>query len=73
MMVLSYLIGQKYFPVNYNLGKFIGYLGLSVMLYAVSTIIKPELKVISIGFHTIIVLIFLSIVLLVEKPRLSFK
>jgi len=73
MMVLSYLIGQKYFPVNYNLGKFIGYLGLSVMLYAVSTIIKPELKVISIGFHTIIVLIFLSIVLLVEKPRLTLK
>ncbi len=71
MMILSYIIGQKYFPVNYNLGKFTGYLGLSVLLYAVSTMINPELKVISIGFHTILVLIFLSIVFLVEKPKLS--
>ena len=73
MMVLSYLIGQKYFPVNYNLKKFIGYLGLSVLLYTISTIIKPDLKVISIGFHTILVLIFLSIVLLVEKPKFSLS
>ena len=29
MMVLSYLIGQKHFPVKYNLVKFFGYLGLS--------------------------------------------
>ncbi len=27
MMILSYLIGQKYFPVKYNLVKFVGYLG----------------------------------------------
>ncbi len=38
MMVLSYLIGQKYFPVKYNLAKFFGYLGLSVALYFVSTL-----------------------------------
>jgi O-antigen/teichoic acid export membrane protein len=73
MMVLSYLIGQKYFPVNYNLGKFIGYLGLSVLLYAISTIIIPEIKIISVGFHTMLLLVFASIVLLVEKPRLSLK
>ena len=73
MMILSYLIGQKYFPVKYNLGKFTGYLGLSVLLYAINTIIKPDIKIISIGFHTVLVLIFLSVVLLVEKPRLAFK
>ena len=73
MMILSYLIGQKYFPVNYNLGKFTGYLGLSVLLYAISTIMKPELKVVSIGFHTILILVFLSVVFLVEKPRLAIK
>jgi O-antigen/teichoic acid export membrane protein len=73
MMVLSYLIGQKYFPVNYNLGKFAGYLGLSVLLFAISTFIKPELKVLSMGFHTILVLIFLSVVFIVEKPNLALK
>jgi O-antigen/teichoic acid export membrane protein len=71
MMILSYLIGQKYFPVKYNLVKFAGYLGLSVLLYAVSSVIKPELSVLRIGFHTILLLIFLGIVYLVEKPSIS--
>jgi O-antigen/teichoic acid export membrane protein len=71
MMILSYLIGQKYFPVKYNLVKFAGYLGLSVLLYAISIIVKPELSVLRIGFHTTLLLIFLGVTYLVEKPGLS--
>jgi hypothetical protein len=71
MMVLSYLIGQKYFPVKYNLGKFTGYLGLSVLLFAVSVVVKPELAALRVGFHTFLLLVFLGIVYLIEKPRLS--
>lgn len=71
MMILSYLIGQKYFPVKYNLGKFGGYLGLSVLLFLVSSLIRPELPLISIGFHTILLLVFILIVYLIEKPELS--
>ena len=71
MMILSYLIGQKYFPVKYNLVKFTGYLGLSVLLYVISSIIKPELYGLRIGFHTILLMIFLGIVYLAEKPKLS--
>jgi hypothetical protein len=71
MMILSYLIGQKYFPVKYNLLKFAGYLGLSILLYVISSVIKPELSVIRIGFHTVLLLIFLGIVYLVEKPTIS--
>jgi O-antigen/teichoic acid export membrane protein len=71
MMILSYLIGQKYFPVKYNLIKFAGYLGLSVLLYVISSVIKPDMAVLRIGFHTVLLIIFLGIVYLVEKPRLS--
>ena len=71
MMILSYLIGQKYFPVKYNLVKFSGYLGLSVLLYVISTFIKPESSIIRIGFHSVLLLIFTGIVFLIEKPRLS--
>jgi hypothetical protein len=71
MMILSYLIGQKYFPVNYNLRKFGGYLGLSVLLYALSFVIKPELAVLRVSFHTALLLIFISVVYLIEKPKLS--
>lgn len=33
MMVISYFLGQKYFPVPYNLKKILGYLGLMVLLF----------------------------------------
>jgi O-antigen/teichoic acid export membrane protein len=69
MMILSYLIGQKYFPVKYNLIKFAGYLGLSVFLYAISTVIKPELVAMSIMFHTFLLLIFAAVAFIIEKPR----
>jgi hypothetical protein len=73
MMILSYLIGQKYFPVKYNVGKFMGYLGLSVILYLVSTVIKPEVAFVSIAFHTVLILIFLGVVYMIEKPKLLLK
>ncbi len=71
MMILSYLIGQKYFPVKYNLIKFGGYLGLSLLLYLISSVIKPELPVIRVLFHTTLLLIFLGIIYLVEKPSIT--
>jgi O-antigen/teichoic acid export membrane protein len=72
MMILSYLIGQKYFPIKYNLVKFAGYLGLSVLLYVISSVVRPELSLFRIGFHTILLFIFLGIAYLVEKPKFSF-
>jgi O-antigen/teichoic acid export membrane protein len=71
MMVLSYLIGQKYFPIKYNLGKFAGYLGLSVLLYLISSLIRLEQSVFRISFHTVLLLIFLGITYMVEKPAFS--
>jgi hypothetical protein len=73
MMVLSYLIGQKYFPVKYNLVKFSGYLGLSLALYMVSTFVHFQALIASFAFHTAILLVFLAVVYLAEKPRLSFR
>ncbi|MCX6244347.1 MAG: oligosaccharide flippase family protein [Bacteroidetes bacterium] len=71
MMIISYLVGQKYFPVPYNLLKFFGYLGLSVLLYFISVLVTFEPAVLRIVFHTFLLLVFAGVVLLVEKPRLS--
>lgn len=68
MMVVSYLVGQKYFPVKYNLRKFFGYLGLSVLLYAVSTVVTVDSRILGIAFHTVLLAIFVVVVLYVEKP-----
>ncbi len=73
MMILSYLIGQKYFPVRYNLLKFFGYLGLSVFLYFISTLVIIDNKIASILFHTLILLVFGGVVLAAEKPKLFLR
>ena len=72
MMVISYLVGQRYFPIKYNLKKFGGYLGLSVLLYFASVFIRPDSFIVRTGFSTLLIVIFLSVVYLVEKPDLSF-
>jgi O-antigen/teichoic acid export membrane protein len=71
MMILSYLIGQKYFPVKYNLIKFACYLGLSVILFALSAVLRPDLYILRVGFNTLLLLVFLGIIYLIEKPRLQ--
>jgi O-antigen/teichoic acid export membrane protein len=71
MMVLSYLIGQKYYHVKYNLLTFFGYTGFAVLLYMVSAFVQIETNFMRVSFHTLLLLIFVMAILLVEKPRLS--
>jgi O-antigen/teichoic acid export membrane protein len=71
MMFLSYIIGQKYFPIEYSLKKFFIYLGLSVSLYLISTIIVIDMLVLSMLFHTFLILVFLGVVFFIE--RISLK
>jgi O-antigen/teichoic acid export membrane protein len=68
MMVISYIVGQKHFPVKYNLLKFFGYLGFAVLLYFISTIIRPEQTLIRISFNTLLLAVFCTGVLIIEKP-----
>jgi O-antigen/teichoic acid export membrane protein len=73
MMGLSYFVGQKYFPVQYNLLKFFGYLGLAVILYFVSTIVHFDNLIMSLIFHTIILVVFCVIVFVIEKPKFTLS
>jgi len=70
MMILGYLIGRKYYPIPYNLKKFFGYLGLTVLLYFISRWIQPENIVLSIGFSALLLLVFIGTVWSIERPRL---
>lgn len=71
MMILSYLIGQRYFPVKYNLLKFFGYLGTAVVLYLVTIPFHFDLPIYRIVFHSLLLLVFVATVIFVEKPRFS--
>ncbi|HKK42692.1 MAG TPA: oligosaccharide flippase family protein [Bacteroidales bacterium] len=70
MMILSYLIGQKFFPVKYNILKAVGYLGLAVVLYFIATLYIPPTAFLRVAFHTVLLGIFILIVFLKEKPVL---
>jgi O-antigen/teichoic acid export membrane protein len=73
MMVLSYFIGRKYFPVRYNLLKFAGYLGLALILYLINVWITFDGLLIRLLFHSFLLVIYGAIVLAVEKPPLNWR
>jgi O-antigen/teichoic acid export membrane protein len=72
MMVISYLVGQRFFPVRYNIPKFFGYLGLAVFIYLISIYIVPGSFALRFIFHTFLLIVFGGVVIWVEKPNLSF-
>jgi O-antigen/teichoic acid export membrane protein len=68
MMIISFLAGQKFFPVKYNLLKFFGYLGLVLLLFFISTAVVIEHSIIRLMFHTLLVAIYCIIALAIERP-----
>ena len=70
MMIISYFVGQRYFPVPYNLLKFLGYLGLAFALYFISTRFDISSRVISLVFHTLLLAAFCVTVLIFERPSI---
>ncbi len=74
MMLASYAIGQRYYPVSYNLPKILGYLALSLALYFLSDYLTPMLALNKIGsllFNNLFLCAFLLLVILKEIPNLK--
>jgi len=68
IMLLSYFMGQKEYPIKYDL-KTIGlYFGLALILYAISLLVHFEQKAIRLVFNTILLIIYISIVLKRDLP-----
>ncbi|MBL4755721.1 MAG: polysaccharide biosynthesis protein, partial [Flavobacteriales bacterium] len=71
MMVMSYLIGQKHYPVNYNLLKGIGYPLGALALFYVSTLISQPDPIYHFLINTVILLLFAGTVFLLERPNFT--
>jgi O-antigen/teichoic acid export membrane protein len=66
-MVLSYWLGQKYYPIKYNRRKFVLYLGSALLIYfIVSRIPFGDHGFIRFAFSNLFVLIFIWIVVTIE-------
>jgi O-antigen/teichoic acid export membrane protein len=73
-MVASYLLGQKYYPIKYNLRKFAVYLGSSLLLFWISTWLSFEPGgIVKFLFNNFLLLLFIGIFWFLEDPLKSLK
>ena len=70
MMVISYLWGQKHFPVNYNIKRFSIYTGSALSIYFVSLIFGQLNIYLHLTINLFLFILFVLIVCWVEKTSL---
>jgi O-antigen/teichoic acid export membrane protein len=71
MTILCYILGQKYYPIPYNVVKSVGYIILTTALaYAVS-FLSIENQWAATSFHAFILIAYLFIIYLVERKDLQ--
>ncbi|MES2800295.1 MAG: oligosaccharide flippase family protein [Bacteroidota bacterium] len=72
-MVASYLLGQKHYPIAYNLRKFGLYLGLSLFLFLIAKLISPENLYVRLIFNNVLIGFFLLVVYQLERKNLRVQ
>lgn len=70
MMVLSYIIGNKQYPVNYDLKRIIGYIALSLVLFALSQFFEIKSDTQDLIIKNSLLLLFMIIVIIFERKRI---
>lgn len=69
MMILSFVLSRKYYPIKYDLKKIFFYLGLSFGLYLLSDYLLVSVGWMKYGFHSLIIIGFLGVVYFLERPK----
>lgn len=67
MMVVSYLLGQKYYHVNYDVKRIALYLLSAVAVYAISTLFHINQLWLRLTVNTMLLLIYLGLIFLVNR------
>lgn len=71
MMVFSWLLGQKFYKIPYHVGRVLAYLGLAVILYGLSVLLRPDAVILRLACNTSLLVGYLVIVGLAEKRELK--
>lgn len=71
MVVISYVVGNKHYPVNYNLKAILGYLSLSVFLFILSAVLFDKDDLSSLVINNILFIAFVVLIFMLEKK--SFR
>jgi O-antigen/teichoic acid export membrane protein len=70
MMVASYVLGNKHYPVNYDVKRILAYLTLSITLYLISRWIKTDYMLVNLFLNNLMVLAFIAVIWRFEKTNL---
>jgi O-antigen/teichoic acid export membrane protein len=73
MMVASFFIGNKHYPVNYDLKRILAYLGLSVTLYVLSLYIQTSSDALNLVMNNLLLLGFMWVVWHFDGKKLFVK
>lgn len=69
MMVLSFILSRKHYPIKYNLFKVFLYLGVVLGIYFFTTYLALPAGVEKYGLHTLVIIAFLALVYFIERPK----
>ena len=69
MMLLSFILSRKHYPIKYDLVKVFLYLGIAFGLYYLTTILELPKGFVKYGLHSLIVVGFVGIIYFLEKPK----
>src|SRR5690606_6063563 len=61
MVIVSYFVGQKYYPIKYETGKIFMYIVLAVALLFVSMLLAGENKILNTVIDTLLLFIFFAV------------
>lgn len=70
MMTLCYLMGQKFYPVPYDIKSALGYIISGGIVIVLSSLYKFDTLLVSVGAHAVLVLLLLLISYQIEKKSL---
>ena len=70
MAVVSYVLGQNYYPIPYSLKSALFYIGIAIVFVIVCIKITINDSVLVYGIHFLLLLAFLALIILLERKQL---
>jgi O-antigen/teichoic acid export membrane protein len=71
MMIISFIIGQKHYHVDYEVGKIFGILALAIGLYVISIYNPFTTTSFKFAFNTLLLFVFIGVEYLVERKNIA--
>lgn len=71
MTVVSYIVGQKHFPIKYELSKIGAYFGVAILLFSISLLTNFSNQILKFSINSILFFVFLFFIWEKEKSDLK--